>query len=127
MPPDLLVEADAHRVAQVLRNLLNNAMDFTPSGGQIAIAARREGAFVITEVRDTGPGIAPEHLPFVFERFYRADQSRARTTGGAGLGLAIVKQLIEAQGGRVWVNSSLGVGSTFGFALPISSGAQDVA
>lgn len=118
LPPDLLVEADAHRVAQVLRNLLNNALDFTPRGGQITIAARREGAFAITEVRDTGPGIAPEHLPFVFERFYRADKSRARTTGGAGLGLAIVKQLIEAQGGRVWVNSTLGTGSAFGFALP---------
>jgi len=119
MPPGLWVEADAHRVAQVLRNLLNNAMDFTPRGGQITIAARREGAFVCMEVRDTGPGIAPEHLPYVFERFYRADKSRARTTGGAGLGLAIVKQLIEVQGGRVWVNSTLGAGSAFGFALPI--------
>jgi signal transduction histidine kinase len=126
VPPGLLVEADAHRVAQVLRNLLNNAMDFTPRGGRITIAAQREGAFVRTEVRDTGPGIAPEHLPFVFERFYRADKSRARTTGGAGLGLAIVKQLIEAQGGRVWVNSTLGAGSAFGFALPISSRVQDV-
>jgi len=125
MPPDLLIEADAHRVAQVLRNLLNNAMDFTPRGGRITIVAQREGAFVHTEVRDTGPGIAPEHLPFVFERFYRADKSRARTTGGAGLGLAIIRQLIEAQGGRVWVNSTLGVGSAFGFALPISGGAQD--
>jgi two-component system sensor histidine kinase BaeS len=127
LPPALpLVEADAHRVAQVLRNLLNNAMDFTPRGGQITIAARREGAFVLTEVYDTGPGIAPEHLPFVFERFYRADKSRARTTGGAGLGLAIVKQLIEAQGGRVWVNSTLGVGAAFGFALPVSGKVQDV-
>jgi len=126
MPPDLpLVEADAHRVAQVLRNLLNNAMDFAPRGEQITIAARREDTFVLTEVHDTGPGIAPEHLPYVFERFYRADKSRARTTGGAGLGLAIVKQLIEAQGGRVWVNSTLGAGSAFGFALPISGGAQD--
>jgi signal transduction histidine kinase len=121
-PSGLVVEADAHRVAQVLRNLLNNAMDFTPKGGQITITARREGAFVRAEVRDTGPGIAPEHLPFVFERFYRADKSRVRTTGGAGLGLAIVKQMIEAQGGRVWVNSALGAGATFGFALPLSLG-----
>jgi len=119
LPPGLGVEADAHRVAQVLRNLLNNALDFTPSGGQITIAARCEGAFVRTEVRDSGPGIAPEHLPFVFERFYRADKSRVRTTGGAGLGLAIVKQLVEAQGGRVWATSVLGAGSTFGFALPM--------
>jgi signal transduction histidine kinase len=126
LPPDLpFVEADAHRVAQVLRNLLNNAMDFTPRGGQITLATRREGAFVHTEVRDTGPGIAPEHLPYVFERFYRADKSRARTTGGAGLGLAIVKQLIEAQGGRVWVNSTLGAGSAFGFALPMITRPQD--
>ena len=73
------------------------------------------------QVRDTGPGIAPEHLPYVFERFYRADKSRTRATGGAGLGLAIVKQLVEAHGGRVWVESTLGAGATFGFTLPLDS------
>lgn len=114
------VTADLHRVGQVLRNLLNNALEFTPPGGQVRVAVRREGTWVCLEVRDSGPGIAPEQLPFVFERFYRADPSRARATGGAGLGLAIVKQLVEAHGGRVWVKSTPGAGSRFGFTLPVA-------
>ena len=119
MPDDLpLVEADPQRVGQVLRNLLNNALDFTPQGGQVTVTACPEGAWVSVLVRDTGPGIVPEHLPYVFERFYRVDPSRTRATGGAGLGLAIVKQLVEAHGGRVWVESALGAGATFGFILP---------
>jgi signal transduction histidine kinase len=71
-------------------------------------------------VRDTGIGIAPEHLPYVFERFYRADKSRARATGGAGVGLTIVKQLVEAHGGRVWAESTPGSGAMLGFTLPVS-------
>jgi signal transduction histidine kinase len=76
---------------------------------------------VEVSVRDTGIGIAPEHLPFVFERFYRADKSRTRTTGGAGLGLAIVKQIIEAQGGHVFIESALESGTTISFTLPTSN------
>jgi signal transduction histidine kinase len=121
-PDDLpLAQADPHRVRQVLRNLLNNALDFTPQGGQVTVTAQPEGKWMSVQVHDTGPGIAAEHVPYVFERFYRADPSRARATGGAGLGLAIVKQLVEAHGGRVWVESTLGAGATFGFTLPLAS------
>jgi len=123
VPDDLpMVEADLYRVGQVLRNLLNNALDFTPPGGQVTVTASPDGEWVSVQVRDTGPGIAPEHLPYVFERFYRADPSRSRATGGAGLGLAIVKQLVEAHGGRVWAESTLGAGATLGFTLPRAPG-----
>jgi len=84
------------------------------------VLAQARGAEVEVKVRDNGIGIAPEHLPYVFERFYRADRSRARSTGGAGLGLTIVKQLVEAHGGRVWVESEEGKGATFGFTLPVA-------
>jgi signal transduction histidine kinase len=121
LPPDLPpVAADPHRIGQVLRNLFNNALEFTPQGGQVTLTARLDGTWVCLEVGDSGPGIAPEHLPFVFERFYRADPARARTTGGAGLGLTIVKQLVEAHGGRVWVKNTPGAGSVFGFTLPVA-------
>jgi signal transduction histidine kinase len=121
VPDDLpLVQADPHRVTQVLRNLLNNALDFTPQGGHVTVTTWPDGEWVNVQVRDTGPGIAAEHLPNVFERFYRADASRARATGGAGLGLAIVKQLVEAHGGRVWVESTLGAGAAFCFTLPLA-------
>lgn len=120
LPPDLpLVEADPQRVGQVMRNLLKNAVTYTPAGGSITVRARRAGGQVEVSVHDTGAGIAPEHLPYVFERFYRVDQSRTRRTGGAGLGLSIVRQLVEAQGGRVWVESEPGQGSTFFFTLPM--------
>jgi signal transduction histidine kinase len=104
----------------VLCNLLNNALDFTPRGGRVTTVVRPDGQWVRVEVRDTGRGIAPEHLPLVFERFYRADKSRTRATGGAGLGLAIVKQLVEAHGGRVWADSAVGAGSVFSFVLPVA-------
>ncbi len=122
LPDDLpLVQADPHRVRQVLRNLFNNALDFAPRGGQVTLTARADGKWMTVQVRDTGPGIKPAHLPYVFERFYRADPSRTRATGGAGLGLAIVKQLVEAHGGRVWVESEPGAGAAFGFTLPLAS------
>ena len=121
LPDDLpRVEADAERMGQVLRNLLNNAVTNTPSGGQIRIQARAVDSQVEVSVQDNGLGIAAEHLPFVFERFYRADQSRARSTGGAGLGLAIVKQLVEAQGGQVEIDSKVDVGTTVTFTSPIA-------
>jgi two-component system sensor histidine kinase BaeS len=117
LPP---VFADARRMGQVLRNLLGNAATHTLPGGLVRVSAWGEAGEVRTTVADTGPGIPPEHLPFLFERFYRADASRARATGGAGLGLAIVKQLAEAHGGRVWVESEPGRGAVFGFSLPMA-------
>lgn len=114
------VNVDSERVSQVLRNLLENALTNTPPGGEIRITARALDSQVEVSVHDTGVGIAPEHLPYVFERFYRADRSRARTTGGAGLGLSIVKQLVEAQGGKVGIASQVGQGTTVSFTSPIA-------
>jgi signal transduction histidine kinase len=111
---------DSGRIAQVLRNLLDNALAYTPEGGTITVEAHIEESEILVSVHDTGTGIDPDKLPHVFERFYRADPSRARKTGGTGLGLAIVKQWVEAHGGHVWVESLLpGKGCTFNFALPI--------
>jgi signal transduction histidine kinase len=114
------VSADPSRLAQILRNLLANAMTHTPEGGSLALAASPEGDFVRFEVRDTGEGISPEHLPHVFDRFYRADASRSRTTGGAGLGLPIVKQLVEAHGGSVTIESAPERGTAISFTLPLA-------
>lgn len=116
LPP---VYADPERLGQILHNLFDNAIYYTPEGGEILVTAKSQGEFVEIQVQDTGSGIAAEHLPYIFERFYRADQSRSRATGGAGLGLAIVKQLVEAQGGTVSASSKIGQGTTICFSLPI--------
>ena len=123
VPPDLPpVDVDAERIGQVLRNLLNNTIAHTPEGGAITVNTMVQGQQVAVAIRDTGEGISPEHLPHVFDRFYRADQSRNRQTGGAGLGLAIVRQLVAAHGGEVRAVSTIGQGSTFTFTLPIAEG-----
>lgn len=103
--------ADADAVRQVLTNLLENSLRHTPAGGAIACFARRDGGGVAVAVQDDGAGITREHLPRIFERFYRADASRSREEGGTGLGLAIVKHLVEAHGGRVSADSELGRGT----------------
>lgn len=120
IPPDLpAVEVDADRILQVLVNLLGNALRATPAGGRVEVRARVELAEVTVEVADTGVGIAPEHLPHLFERFYRVDKARSRALGGHGIGLTISKALVEAHGGRIWASSDgPGAGSTFGFTLP---------
>jgi signal transduction histidine kinase len=115
LPPAL---ADPARFRQIVRNLLSNAWTHTPEGGRILVRAQEVGGEIEVRVEDTGPGIAPEHLPHVFERFYRGDSSRARKTGGAGLGLAIVKHLVTVQQGKVWAQSRPGQGSSFIFTLP---------
>jgi signal transduction histidine kinase len=115
----LWVGADPERLAQILRNLICNAITHTPLGGEITVSAVENEDEVIVSVRDTGYGIAAQHLPYVFERFYRADPSRTRTTGGTGLGLAIVKQIVLAHGGRISVESEVGEGSCFVFTLPL--------
>ena len=114
------VHADSKRIAQVIRNLLSNAIRHTPTGGRVELSASTKDSVVEVTVLDTGPGIAPEQLPFLFERFYRTDDSRDRATGGAGLGLAIVKQLVESHSGRVSVESEIGRGSRFSFTIPIA-------
>jgi signal transduction histidine kinase len=122
IPPNLPnLYVDPERIGQVLRNLLANAIAYTPEGGEIHFEALRHRESLEICIRDNGQGIAPEHLPLVFERFYRVDESRTRSTGGAGLGLAIVKQLVEAHGGNIGVESALGRGATFKFTLPITA------
>jgi two-component system OmpR family sensor kinase/two-component system sensor histidine kinase BaeS len=119
--PDLLVDADPDRLQQILHNLMANALRHTPAGGAIHLTARKAGAVVRFSIMDSGAGVAPEDAPHLFDRFYRADTSRARDanyTSGAGLGLAIVKALVEAHGGQVGVESLAGQGATFWFDLP---------
>lgn len=112
-----LVGADADRIEQVLVILIHNAIKFTKPGGQITIAARPENGFIEFSVADTGVGIAPDAIPRIFERFYKADQSRSG--GGTGLGLSIARHIIETHGGKIWVNSKVDEGSTFYFSLPL--------
>ena len=116
--PVPLIQGDAGRLTQLLINLLDNALAHTPPDGRITVRLRPSREHVVMEVEDTGPGIAPEHLPRLFERFYRADPARARESGGTGLGLAIVKEIAEAHGGTVGVESTLGKGSVFTITLP---------
>lgn len=113
------VYADPKRTGQIIRNLLSNAVKYTPSGGQVMVNAAAHLNVVEVRVTDTGNGISEEHLPYIFERFYRVDPSRSRDTGGAGLGLAIVKQLVEAQSGQIKIRSEVGKGSSFVFTIPI--------
>ncbi len=114
---DLSARADARALEQVLVNLVDNAVKYTPDGGTVTIGAERRGADAVLSVLDTGPGIERHHLPRLFERFYRADPGRSRETGGTGLGLAIVKHLVQAQKGEVGVESGAG-GSRFWVRLP---------
>lgn len=109
--------ADSEQVRQVIANLIDNAIKYTETGGRIEISLATKGADVLVSVKDTGVGIPETDLARVFERFYRVDKARAREAGGTGLGLAIVKHLVEAQGGRVWVESRQPGGSTFFFTL----------
>jgi two-component system phosphate regulon sensor histidine kinase PhoR len=114
LPP---LTIDGARVEQVLLNLLQNALAFTPRGGAVTLSASVHADHVALRVHDTGVGIAPEDLPHIFERFYKAD--RARSGGGTGLGLAIAKHLVERHGGRIWVESVPQHGTTVIFTLPL--------
>jgi two-component system OmpR family sensor kinase/two-component system sensor histidine kinase BaeS len=112
-------QVDPQRMAQVLANLVGNALRYTPAGGTICLRARSQGTqALVVEVADSGQGIEPEHLPHVFERFYRADRARVRMGGGAGLGLAISRQIIVAHGGEITVQSTPGKGTAFVLRLP---------
>lgn len=115
----LLVDADSHRVHQILSNLLGNALKFTPRGGAVRLSLRTGDGEAVFEVRDSGVGIAGEDLPRLFERFYQAEASR-RNNKGLGLGLHLCKGLVELHGGRIWAESAPGSGSSFFFSLPLA-------
>ncbi len=125
LPP---LAIDRERMQQVLGNLISNALRYTPAGGAIGLRARADqqppaadaGSSVLIEVADTGSGIAPEHLPQIFDRFYRADSARSAADGGSGLGLAIARAIVEAHGGSISASSTLGQGTCIGIRLPVS-------
>jgi signal transduction histidine kinase len=115
--PNIL--ADEDRAVQVLTNLLSNALRYTGPGGSVEVSAHRDGDAVLFRVRDTGIGIEVEHLPHLFERFYRVDKARTRAAGGSGIGLTIARSLVETMGGRIWAESpGPGRGTVFTFTLP---------
>jgi signal transduction histidine kinase len=117
LPPTLRGQADPDHFDQVLANLLQNAVRYTPNGGRVSVVAEKRTSDVLVSISNTGSGIPPDDLPHVFERFYRVDKSRDRSSGGAGIGLAIVKSLVELGGGRVGAESSAGK-TRFWFSVP---------
>jgi signal transduction histidine kinase len=126
IPADLpAVRVDADRIIQVLINLLGNALRSTPTGGSVQVRTERQQDAVTFHVVDTGIGIAPEHLPHLFERFYRVDKARSRALGGSGIGLTISRAIVEAHDGQIWAASNgMGQGATFSFTLPIADSAS---
>jgi signal transduction histidine kinase len=112
------IKVDLNRLLQILINLLSNAMRYSKAGDEIKLEINADKTGIIFSVSDMGPGIAPEHLPHLFDRFYRADESRSSISGGRGLGLSIARSYAEAHGGRIWVESELGAGTTFYVFIP---------
>lgn len=119
IPEHIEIEASPDQLEQVLVNLIDNAIKYTPAGGRVSVEAKVHGGQVTVDVRDTGIGIMAEDVPRVFERFYRVDKARSRASGGTGLGLSIVKNIVESHGGEVRVKSEFNHGSTFSFVLPL--------
>lgn len=117
---EVRVNVDPHRITQVFINLLANALKYTPAGGKIVITTSLQASSVRIAVADNGPGIDSEHLPYLFDRFYRADEDRSRGSGGMGLGLALAKELVEAHHGTISVDSTVGMGTTFSVELPLA-------
>jgi PAS domain S-box-containing protein len=130
--PDLdprlpIVTGDRDRLIQVLSNLVNNAVKYSPEGGAVTVSSRAEGGYALMSVSDTGLGIPPEEIGHVFERFRRVRSGAAQSIPGTGLGLAIVKQIVEMHGGKIWVESAVGHGSSFHFTIPLAvEGAQQL-
>jgi heavy metal sensor kinase len=120
-PQNLVVIGDEARLRELFMNLLDNAISYTPSPGTVSLSVRREGQMAVVTVTDTGIGISAQDIPSIFERFYRVDQSRSRSEGGSGLGLAICRHIAEAHGGKIEVESQVGVGSSFSVWLPLRS------
>jgi len=117
--------ADRDKISQVFVNLISNVLKYSRNDGQVTIAAAEDEATTIITVRDTGIGISAEDLPYVFERFYRADKSRNRMTGGSGIGLTIAKAIIDAHKGKITVESIINEGTTFTITLPKIGGVKD--
>jgi signal transduction histidine kinase len=111
--------ADPRRVRQVLRNLVENAVKYSPDGGPVTVAVEQTQEWLLVSVSDEGLGIKPEDVDLIFERFYQADSASTRRVGGSGLGLSICRAIVEAHGGTIWVESEPGSGSTFSFTLPL--------
>jgi two-component system phosphate regulon sensor histidine kinase PhoR len=121
IPPDLPpIRGDRQRIIQILTNLVENALKFTPSGGAVRVRAKVEGVMLMISGSDTGVGIPALALSRVFARFYQVDGAAGRARSGTGLGLAIAKQFVELHGGRIWVVSKPGAGTTFSFTLPLA-------
>ncbi|MDH7475834.1 MAG: ATP-binding protein, partial [Anaerolineae bacterium] len=118
LPDHCPLRGDRQRLQRVIANLLDNALKYTPAGGEVTLSLQREPGWVCLSVSDTGIGIPPEDLPHIFERFYRSDKARTRGKGGTGLGLAIAKWIAEAHNGRITVESAPNRGSTFTVWLP---------
>jgi len=112
------LKGDQDRLIRLFLNLLDNAVKYTPAGGNVTAVVSRRGCGVEVAVMDTGSGIPPEHLPHIFERFYRVDKARSRSEGGVGLGLAIAEHIAELHGGSIRVASELGKGTIFTVSLP---------
>jgi len=112
------IRADLRKLALALSNLIDNAMKYGKDGGRVTLSAHIEGDACLLEVADDGPGISPEHLPRIFERFYRVDKGRSRKLGGTGLGLSIAKHIVESHGGMIRVESRLGIGTRFTLRIP---------
>jgi two-component system, OmpR family, phosphate regulon sensor histidine kinase PhoR len=121
VPPSLMARGDERAVEQVLLNLLDNAVKYTPEGGRVDVLGTWEDGRCVVRVKDTGMGIDPKHLHRIFERFYRVDKGRSREMGGTGLGLSIVKHLVGAMEGEVKVESQPHVGSVFVIFLPVAA------
>ncbi len=120
------VQANSDRLRQVVQNLLNNAIKFTPAGGTITLAASVDGTSLVVQVRDTGPGITDLDMARLFDPYFRRVEDRERF-GGLGLGLALSKKLVELHCGEIWVTSKRGRGTTFGFSLPLESTGREAA
>lgn len=116
---DLIINGDWHRLDQVVGNLVNNALRYTPEGGEIRLGAEENDGVVLIRVSDSGEGISAEDLPYIFDRFWKGDKSRSRGGGGSGLGLAIARQLVAAHGGTISVESREGEGAEFTIKLPL--------
>ncbi len=118
-PQPINVEVNPDLLHQAVTNLLNNACKYTPDGGTVELSLLRRSPWAIIQVKDSGIGIPPQDLPYIFERFYRIDKKRSRKTGGFGLGLAIAQQIAQVHGGEINVSSTFGRGSSFQIKLPL--------